>query len=247
MTMWRVFVWPQEKQICVLGRLTSSSRCCLCCIITLQLLAIWICIWSHCDFDHIWINLNVESKTRWVCWLMDEQFGLKMPETVKRDCCDLIKVHSLKWSAANLCEWEAGTVKWLTNMFATILLLITLLIFFIFWCAYCKYGSAVCRFSSVISEAVTCGRSCRPSCVTEEKLTIKPDYNKRSSRIVPLFSSVLISDCRLSIRLPFVYVSLHPSSHTHKHHLLVFPKKRLWMEENNWFMRRFSSTKSTSL
>lgn len=169
MTMWRVFVWPQEKQICVLGRLTSSSRCCLCCILTLQLLAIWICIWSHCDFDHIWINLNVESKTRWVCWLMDEQFGLKMPETVKRDCCDLIKVHSLKWSAANLCEWEAGTVRWLTNMFATILLLITLLIFFIFWCAYCKYGSAVCCFSSVISEAATRGRSCRPSCVTEEK------------------------------------------------------------------------------
>lgn len=247
--MWRVFVWPQEKQICVLGRLTSSSRCCLCCIITLQLLAIWICIWSHCDFDHIWINLNVESKTRWVCWLMDEQFGLKMPETVKRDCCDLIKVHSLKWSAANLCEWEAGTVRWLTNMFATILLLINLLIFLIFWCAYCKYGSAVCCFSSVIGEAATRGRSCRPSCVTEEKQTIKPDYNKRSSRIVPLFSSVLISDCRLSIRLPFVYVSLHPSSHTHthKHHLLVFPKKRLWMEENNWFMRRFSSTKSTSL
>lgn len=214
MTMWRVFVWPQEKQICVLGRPTSL-RCCLCCILTLQLFAIWICIWSHCDFDHIWINLNVESKTRWVCWLMDEQFGLKMPETVKRDCCDLIKVHSLKWSAANLCEWEAGTVRWLTNMFATILLLITLLIFLIFWCAYCKYGSAVCRFSSVISEAVTCGRSCRPSCVTEEKLTIKPDYNKRSSRIVPLFSSVLISDCRLSIRLPIVYVSLHPSSHTH--------------------------------
>lgn len=169
MTMWRVFVWPQEKQICVLGRLTSSSRCFLCCIITLQLLAIWICIWSHCDFDHIWINLNVESKTRWVCWLMDEQFGLKMPETVKRDCCDLIKVHSLKWSAANLYEWEAGTVRWLTNMFATILLLINLLIFLIFWCAYCKYGSAVCRFSSVISEAVTRGRSCRPSCVTEEK------------------------------------------------------------------------------
>lgn len=214
MTMWRVFVWPQEKQICVLGRLTSL-RCCLCCILTLQLLAIWICIWSHCDFDHIWINLNVESKTRWVCWLMDEQFGLKMPETVKRDCCDLIKVHSLKWSAANLCEWEAGTVRWLTNMFATILLLITLLIFLIFWCAYCKYGSAVCRFSSVIGEAATRGRSCRPSCVTEEKQTIKPDYNKRSSRIVPLFSSVLISDCRLSIRLPIVYVSLHPSSHTH--------------------------------
>lgn len=68
-----------------------------------------------------------------------------------------------------------------------------------------------------------------------KKQTIKLDYNKRSSRIVPLFSSVLISDCRLSIRLPIVYVSLHPSSHTHthKHHLLVFPKKRLWMEENN--------------
>ena len=136
----------------------------------------------------------------------------------------IIKVHSLKWSAANLCEWEAGTVRWLTNMLATILLLMNLLIFFIFWCAYCKYGSAVCRFSSVTSEAAARGRSCRLSCVSEEKQTIKLDY-KRSSRIVPLFSSVLISDCRLSICLPIVYVSLHPSSHTNTHTTCLFSLK----------------------